>query len=173
MKKLTLLFLTILSLTFFSFKGKPERRLINVIPRPRHVLVYPGNFRLKENTRIVVTPSDKLKFESQYLANIIKNHTDFHPEIIAVTEKEPLKNVIILRLDPKASDNQEGYQLKVNKKTLSFQRQLPKGFFTEYKRFYSCYLLLFTLLFIKKIGKSRNVPFRMRHDFLIGVCNWM
>ena len=73
MKNLTLLFLTFLSMTFLSFKGKPEKSSINVIPKPKHTVVYQGTFKLKESTCIVVIPYDKLKFESQYLANIIKN----------------------------------------------------------------------------------------------------
>ncbi len=129
MKNLTLLFLTIISMTILSFKGKSEKSSINVIPKPRNMVVYPGNFKLKENTRIVVIPSGKLKFESKYLANIIKNHTGFKLEIISGTEKEHSNGNIILLLDPKISDNPEGYQLKVNKKDIVISAPTSKGIF--------------------------------------------
>lgn len=129
MKNLVLLFLTIISMTFLSFKGKPEKSSINVIPKPGHMVVYPGNFKLKENTRIVVIPSGKLKFESKYLANIIKNHSGFKLEIISGTEKEHSNGNIILLLDPKISDNPEGYQLNVNKKDIVISAPTSKGIF--------------------------------------------
>lgn len=129
MKNLTLLFLTFLSMTFLSFKGKPEKSSINVIPKPKHTVVYQGTFKLKESTRIVVIPYDKLKFESQYLANIIKNNTGFHSEIISGTKKEHSKNVIILRLEPKDTGNQERYQLNVNKKYIVISAPTSKGIF--------------------------------------------
>lgn len=129
MKKLVLLVLTIFSLSFFSCKESPKKASINIIPEPVHLVVHPGNFELNEKTRIVVIQPEKLKFESQYLADIISKHTGFKPEIVVVSGKKDLENAIVLRLVPKASKNAEGYQLKVEKGNISILAPKSTGIF--------------------------------------------
>ena len=77
MKKLVLLILSVVSLSFFSCNESPKQTAINIIPKPAHLTVHPGNFKWNSKTRILVVQPEKLKFESHYLANIISKHTGF------------------------------------------------------------------------------------------------
>ncbi len=112
MKRNFLILMAFLSLTAFSGKESPKQTLLNIIPKPEHVTTYAGNFRLDKHTRILVEDTADLKFESRYLADIIKKHTGYEPEIVSASKG---KNAIILRLVPGVSKNVEGYQLKVEK----------------------------------------------------------
>ncbi len=129
MKRYNLVLLLLLSFTFFSCKESSKPKHISIIPEPEHLTVYTGSFELNENTRILVPNSDNLKFESQYLANIIRKHTDHKSEIIFYSKNENSKNAIILRLSPKASDSPEGYQLKADKKNITILAPTSKGIF--------------------------------------------
>ncbi len=129
MKKLTFLVLTIFSLSSFSPKESQKETSINIIPKPAHLVVHRGDFGWNVKTHIVVIQPKKLKFESQYLANIINKHTGFKPEIDSVLGKKDMKNAIVLRLSAKASKNQEGYELNVNRKSISILAPASKGIF--------------------------------------------
>jgi len=129
MQRSNLVLLLLLSFTFFSCKESLKPKHVSIIPEPEHLTVLTGSFELNENTRIVVSNPDKLKFESQYLAGIIGKHSGYKPEIIFHSKNVNSKNAIILRLDPKASDNPEGYQLKADKKNITILASTSKGIF--------------------------------------------
>ncbi len=129
MKRFTLILMAFLSLTIFSCRESPKPVLLNIIPQPEHITAYSGSFRLDKHTRILVGYPDSLKFESQYLANIIKKNTGFKPEIISASKDKNTKNTIILRLVPEASKNAEGYQLKVGKGNISILAPKSTGVF--------------------------------------------
>ena len=129
MKKLAFIFLAFLTLTFFSFRESPQKAALNIIPKPVQTTVYQGNFKWNVRTRILVEGSDSLKFESHYLADKIKKHAAFSPEVVSGSKNEKVKNVVILRLDPTASANPEGYQLEVGKKSILIQATKPVGIF--------------------------------------------
>ncbi len=127
MKKLALILLAFLSITAFSCQRSPKKVSLNIIPQPEHVTVYSGSFRLDKNTRILVENQDSLKFESQYLADIINKHTGFKPKIVFTLKNT--KNAIVLRLLPGASKSKEGYQLKVEKGNISILAPKSAGIF--------------------------------------------
>ncbi len=129
MKRSNIVLLLLLSFSLFSCKESLRPKQVSIIPEPVHLTVHRGSFELNENTRILVPDSDNLKFESQYLADIIRKHTGHKPEIIFYSSNENLKNAIILRLNPKASDNPEGYQLKADKKNITILALTSKGIF--------------------------------------------
>ena len=129
MKKLVLFILAVFSLSFFSCNESPKQAAINIIPKPVHLTVHTGNFEWNAKTRIVVIQPERLKFESQYLANIISRHTGFKPEIDTISNEKNTKNAIILHLSAKASNNQEGYELNVDKNSISILAPASKGIF--------------------------------------------
>jgi len=129
MKKISLILTVFLSLTVFSFKESPKQALLNIIPQPEHVTVYPGSFRLDKHTRILIGDPASLKFESRYLADIIKKHTGYEPEIVSASKGMSAKNAIVLRLVPGASKNAEGYQLKVEKRDITILAPKSAGVF--------------------------------------------
>jgi len=129
MKKLVFLILSVVSLSFFSCNESPKQAAINIIPKPAHLTIHPGNFIWNSKTRILVAQPEKLKFESRYLANIISKHTGFKPEIDSVQDEMDMGNAIVLRLSPKASKNQEGYELNVTKQNIAIVAPASKGIF--------------------------------------------
>ena len=129
MKRFYLVLLFLLSLSFFScntdFKPKP----LNIIPKPAHAWLQPGYFTLAANSRILLGNHDSLRFEAQYLDSILNKYAGLKLKIIPVNGVKEIDNDIILRLTPGMSIGDEGYQLRVNRGTISVLANKPAGVF--------------------------------------------
>jgi len=129
MKRSNLVMLLFLSLTFFSFKESAEPQHINIIPRPAQIIEQSGSFIVGQDTRVLVGNHDSLKFESQYLANIIRKHTGLNINIVPIPKDRMIHKDITLRLVPNISKSDEGYQLHVGKEGISILANTSTGIF--------------------------------------------
>ncbi len=129
MKKLFFFILTVFSFTFFSCQNRTKQAAINIIPKPEQVTVQPGNFTWNADTRIVVLQPEKLRFETHYLASIIRKHAGFEPGIDTTSKNKNAHNAIILQLSPDASVNPEGYQMHITKKAIFIRAPYSTGIF--------------------------------------------
>jgi len=129
MKRFYLVFLFFLSLTVFSCKEGIKPKPLSIIPQPVYASSRPGYFTVSSDSRILVGNHDSLRFESHYLAGIIKKYAGLDLRILPVDGVKEIDNDIILRLTPGITSSDEGYQLKINSGTISILANTPKGIF--------------------------------------------
>ena len=129
MKRLQFLILPLILITLSSFSKNVKKAQINIIPRPVLTEVHPGHFSFDNNSRIVVETPDSLHFESHYLANYLKSKGNLDLKVIYTSELKNAKHDIILKLVPGISKSNAGYQMTVNKKSVTIEANSSTGIF--------------------------------------------
>lgn len=95
---------------------------LSIIPMPESVVTFPGEFVLKQNTRIVAT--GEAAGTAGYLRTLILKSTGYDLEVTGAGKG----NAIILKLDTLVQ-NPEGYILKSGKKAVTITASTPAGLF--------------------------------------------
>lgn len=97
-----------------------------IIPEPVNIEMGKCTFKVTPKTSIIFESTSK---ELSKLADLLTER--LHSELPAksVTNTFPKKNYILLRLTPDANANPEGYELKVDKKSITISATNGKGIF--------------------------------------------
>jgi hexosaminidase len=153
MKRIFPAILFLLSLTLFSCKEQFKPKSLSIIPEPVHARWQPGHFTLNNQSRILLGNHDSLSFEAHYLAGFIRSHSGFDLKIVPLNGIDEIDRDIILRLSPGITDSDEGYQLKVNRHTISILANTPTGIFYGIQSL----LQVFPASFYAKAGELKKV----------------
>ncbi|WP_316633353.1 glycoside hydrolase family 20 protein [uncultured Flavobacterium sp.] len=114
------LFLTVIS-NAYSQKA-PTEKDIQIIPKPKQLVIKPGIFQFSAATKFVVT-GDSQKEIATVLINKFGTAAGFRPEISSAI---PKSNFIQFRVDP--NFNKEAYTLDVNEKNITITAKGNAGF---------------------------------------------
>ncbi len=128
MKKLHLL-LSFLLITLVSCNQSTKEVQINIVPRPEQVQVNPGHFSFDKDSHILVETPNSLQFESHYLANYLKEKGGMDLNVVYVSDVKNSGKDIILQLVPGISNSNDGYQMRVNEKSVTINANTSAGIF--------------------------------------------
>lgn len=128
--------LTSVSVFFFLLMGKMMAGTISykvtnyqIVPQPKEIIVDKQTdkcFRLDASTQIYVSKrNDGMQKNAQFLAEYIRQQTGLQ---LAVTNKKPAKNAILLENSLKSS-NKEAYELQVNETSVRINGASDAGTF--------------------------------------------
>ncbi len=133
MKKTLLLSISLLLIGSFNQctqKMPIEDQTLNLVPLPEQVEQYAGNFTVGPETKILYsTGNEELKSLALYLSELIGPATGYDLDV-AETDKGKRSNYsITLLLDPETIENDEGYSLSVESKSVLITGRAPAGVF--------------------------------------------
>jgi len=126
-----LIFIIILGFTF-TFCSSPyyiknDKGQINIIPKPKEVILNNGFFVLNDSTKIVADiNNEEINFISNYLSSILKPSTGYKFKIV---KNDIPANKIKLNIDSSIQGPKGIYCLDVNKKGILISAPEPVGLF--------------------------------------------
>ena len=130
MRKLSYLFLllvmgiSMIQCSPYTKKGKGE---VNIIPKPKEVVINDGLFLVNKETKILADNSDKeVKSVAEYLAGILRPSTGFD---LIIENGKDAPNRIKLIIDPEIKGNEGVYRLVANKKGVTISAPDATGLF--------------------------------------------
>jgi len=129
MKKLVLIIIGILTLTFTSCQKKLEFADYQVIPLPKTIKTNDNKpFILNKNTIITYPKTHgELQKEADFLADYIEDILGFRPTVKGTDNH--MKNAVNLQIEPNFSNNEEAYQIIVNEKDITITSSNTSGIF--------------------------------------------
>ncbi len=133
MKKTILLLISMLligSLNQCTQKVPIENQTLNLVPLPEKVEQYAGNFTLGPETKVLYAAgNEELQSIALYLSELIGPATGYDMEVSDTDKGKRSHYSITLLLDPEAIENDEGYSLSVEPKSILITGKTPAGVF--------------------------------------------
>lgn len=125
----TLLITVLMLLSFISCKRDIQQADYQVIPLPKEIILNEEEpFILDESTVITYQKSQgELQKEAEFLSEYINDIMGFRPNV--KSSDNPMINAINLRLSTDCIDNEEGYQIIINNKSINVSARRPAGVF--------------------------------------------
>ena len=125
----TLLITVLMLLSFISCKRDIQQADYQVIPLPKEIILNEEEpFILDESTVITYQKSQgELQKEAEFLSDYINDIMGFRPNV--KSSDNPMINAINLRLSTDCIDNEEGYQIDINNKSINVSARRPAGVF--------------------------------------------
>ena len=125
----TLLITVLMLLSFISCKKDIQQADYQVIPLPKEIILNEEEpFILDESTVITYQKSQgELQKEAEFLSDYINDIMGFRPNV--KSSDNPMINAINLRLSTDCIDNEEGYQIIINNKSINVSARRPAGVF--------------------------------------------
>ena len=121
--------LSVLLMIFFSACSGVDmaeyNKGINIIPKPQHLVLKDGSFRLNEKTCFYVSTSEE-NVVAVFFAIKIQRATGYP---MPINDTERTKNVISLRIDPALNVNDEGYTLDITPSAVVVKAKTAQGLF--------------------------------------------
>jgi hexosaminidase len=127
------------ALFIVSFQSSCNRRISEdmnqranetVIPAPLRVQPCKGNFTFTHETRIVSSGNKEIQQIGRFLAEAIREATDFDIPIETTPSSESLSDIISLALDQsKTTLGDEGYELLITSDSITLTAMAPAGLF--------------------------------------------
>jgi hexosaminidase len=99
---------------------------IDLIPMPTKIQINSGQFVIRSNTSIVLTPDNQEMKNAVTVFNDLLNRAAGYR--LPVTISPVSANAIVCKLNPSIS-NKEGYKLSVQKSLITLEAQTPQGIF--------------------------------------------
>ncbi|MDR2915785.1 MAG: family 20 glycosylhydrolase [Tannerella sp.] len=105
--------------------GKEYNKGVNIIPKPRSLVLNEGFFRLNEKTCFYASTPEAKTVASFFVAKM-KNSTGYP---ISLSDDELVKNTISLLIDASLDVKDEGYTLDVTPSAVIVKAKTPQGLF--------------------------------------------
>ena len=121
------LLLILTSLSFVNISSQPMEREINIIPKPKSLIVNEGTFKLNASTKILY--KEDAKQIAEYLNQIINPSTGFNLNLNEWNNKVEDNSIIISISNTNGDYGKEGYTLVVNKNNVMIEASELNGLF--------------------------------------------
>lgn len=123
-----LLFITIFLVSYLGLNAAENH--VNIIPAPLSVKTMKGSFTINNTTKLIVGTNDEQAMQvALFFADRINAVSPLTLKAVNQPENSKLTNCIVFSLIKDATLGEEGYRLKVDKKSVTVEAANPKGLF--------------------------------------------
>ncbi|MDP4290174.1 MAG: family 20 glycosylhydrolase [Bacteroidota bacterium] len=127
-KVLVLSFITIFTISFLGLKA--ANNPVNIIPAPLSVKIAKGAFNINNITKVIVSTTDQKAMQvARFFTDRINAVSSVSLNPVNTPLSKKATNYIIFRLVNDQALGEEGYRLKVDKKSVVIEALNPKGLF--------------------------------------------
>lgn len=154
MQKVSFLAIIVLLLILGSCDKKIQNTDVNVIPQPSNLRLSSEYFTVKSKMKIVLqSDSEELKTLGEYLAMPIRKITGFEIPIMLYDDAREVDEDIVLSLYEAETKNDEAYQIRMSKNSVSISSTAGNGLFYGIQTFMQ--LIPSDLLMLENAGKIK------------------